>query len=56
MNVLFADDDLDSFVCELEAAMENQRQELQFCLSEVKSSVGTDLERIAEGLAGRKRA
>ncbi len=56
VNVLFADDDLDSFVCELEAAMENQRQELQFCLSEVKSSVGTDLERIAEGLAGRKRA
>lgn len=56
VNVLFADDDLDSFVHELEAAMQNQRMEMYRRLGEVKNSVGTDLERIAEGLAERKRA
>lgn len=55
VNVLFADDDIDGFVNELERAMEDQRQELQSSLGEIKNSVGTDLERIAEGLARRSR-
>lgn len=55
VNVMFADDDLDSFVHELESAMQSQRQEMQFCLKKVKSSVGTDLESIAAGLAERKQ-
>ena len=38
VNVLFADEDLDSFVHELEEAIQNQRQELQFCLCEVKTA------------------
>jgi hypothetical protein len=49
------DVDLDSFVHELENAVQNQRQELKFCLRAVKRSVGTDLESIAAGLVERKR-
>ena len=56
VNVLFADDDLDGFIHELEEAMENQRYELNYALRTIKNSVGTDLEKIVEGLAGRKRA
>lgn len=56
VNVLFADDDLDSFIHELEEAMDNQRYELNYALRTIKNSVGTDLEKIVEGLAGRKRA
>lgn len=56
VNVLFADDDLDGFVLELENAIQNQRQEMQFCLREIKNSVGIDLEQIVDGLAERKRA
>lgn len=56
VNVLFADDDLDGFIHELEEAMDNQRYELNYALRTIKNSVGTDLEKIVEGLSGRKRA
>lgn len=47
-NVLFAEDDLERFVSELTTVVENQKDELQCCLAQLKDTVGTDLEEIAK--------
>lgn len=53
INVLFARDDPEAFIQELEDIAENQRREICSCLGELKSTVGTDLEAIAAGLSRR---
>lgn len=44
----FAEDDPEHFISELTAVIENQKEELQSCLAQLKNTVGTDLEEIAK--------
>lgn len=53
VNVIFAADDIERFVTELTTAMENQNAESHICLTQLKESVGTNLEEIVQGLQGR---
>lgn len=50
VNVLLASDDLERFISELEETLENQYGELQCCIAQLKGTVGTDLEKIAQGI------
>lgn len=54
INVLFSRDDPEAFIQELEDVAKNQRREINSCLGELKSTVGTDLEAIAAGLSRRR--
>ena len=49
-NVLFAADDVDRFVEELEEVTRDQRQELSILLSSIEKNVGTDLNEIVKRL------
>lgn len=50
VNVLLARDDPDRFTAELKQAVDWRDAEIKHCLDQLKSTVGTDLEKIAEGL------
>ena len=49
-NVLLAGEDPNRFLQELERASDQQKQELDFHMQQLKGSVGTDLATIAEGI------
>lgn len=48
-NVIFAADDIDAFITQVELGISNQKRELASCLKYLKESVGTDLEGIIKG-------
>lgn len=50
VNVLFAVDDIDRFVGELEEVVEHQKISLSFWLSTIKKNIGTDLTEIVNHL------
>lgn len=54
VNVIFAEDDVGQFVQELEETMQMQHDNIQDCLTRLGDSVGTDLEKIVDGLLSRK--
>lgn len=53
-NVILAEDDVENFIQELLLVMEARNSEIQKCLAQLKNSVGTDLEKIIQGLQERK--
>ena len=50
VNVLLARDDTERFIDEMKKALGARDGEIQHCLNQLKSTVGTDLEKITEGL------
>ena len=47
-NILFAEDDPERFVSELTDVMQQQQNELQFCLKQLENTIGTDLLEISK--------
>lgn len=52
-NVIFAKDDIDRFIREVNQAVEAQKLEIYACLAQLENTIGIDLKKIVSGILSR---